>query len=92
MVEKPGDIEKGVSARNKRRLKEWRLKCYAVQVRANNIIESLPHFSFQQFERKLYKSEQTARKVFDYYTDIINKKRYNAKLGTGFAAYRVQPG
>lgn len=82
LMQNPGDIDKGVSPQIKRQFKEWRLKCDSVLVKANSIIELIPDFTYLQLEKKLYKKEHSARNVYDYYVDTINKKRSDAKVGT----------
>jgi len=82
LVQNPGHISKDAEPAFKKQLKEWRLKCNAILVKANQINDTLPDFDFRLFEKKMYQNKQSATDVFFYYTETINRLKKNERLGT----------
>ena len=75
LVQNPGSITKNATSAVKKELKEWKLKCDAVLVKANHISESLPDFSFPLFEKKMFQTRLSGTDVYLCYKETIDRLR-----------------
>lgn len=82
LVQNPGSIPKDAEPAYKKQVKEWKLKCDAVLVKANQITDNLPDFNFRLFEKKMYQNKQSGTDVYGYYAETINRLKRNGRLGT----------
>ena len=62
--------------------KKLRLKIQAVENKANEIAEKLTPFTFDEFERKLYRKKSDGNKVAYHYKELIADYIKNDRLGT----------
>jgi integrase len=62
--------------------KVTRLKLDALEQKANAIIEKMPAFDFNGFERKLHSNQPTGNDLFAYYEVVISELIKEEKLGT----------
>jgi site-specific recombinase XerD len=82
LVQNPGSISKQIDTASKRQLKEWKLTCDAIMVKASAIIDKLDHFSFRLFEKRLYHNQQSTNNVYQWYETTIDRMRSAGKVGT----------
>lgn len=82
LVQNPCTINKNEDPKFKRQLKEWKLKCDSVLVKANKICDDLPDFTFRLFESKFFQNKQSGTDVYLCYAETINRLRKNGKIGT----------
>ncbi|WP_347923365.1 site-specific integrase [Pontimicrobium sp. SW4] len=62
--------------------KRVRLKIQSVENRADDVAKELNPFSFEHFERKLYRKKGEGIKVSYHYTELIKEYKKNDRLGT----------
>lgn len=82
LVQNPGSIPKQTDMASKRQLKEWKLTCDAIMVKASAIIDKLDHFNFRLFEKRLYYNQQSTNNVYQWYETAIERMRSAGKVGT----------
>jgi integrase len=85
----PADIEltkeeyAQVSSRNPRGVyKSLKLKLSALEQRANDIINGLPHFDFPLFRKRYYGILPTGTDVYSFYEQFIGDLKRGGNLGT----------
>ncbi|MDP1762306.1 MAG: site-specific integrase [Sediminibacterium sp.] len=82
LVQNPGSIPKQTDTATKRQIKEWKLTCDAIELKATDIIDRMEEFSFRLFEKRLFYNQQSAQDVYQWYTGTIKKMRSAGKVGT----------
>lgn len=82
LIQNPASMKKGMESAYKKRLKEWRIKCHAILIKANAFIETMPEFTFTLFERKYFQNKQSSNDVYEAYAEAISNKIRNGRIGT----------
>ena len=62
--------------------KPLRLQLESLQSKANEIASTLKPFSFELFEKKMFKQKGNSVDVFSYYSEAIEQLKANKQLGT----------
>jgi integrase/recombinase XerD len=62
--------------------KELRLKLHAVEKHANDVADLLTTFTFEQFEKKLFRIAGDGSNVFYHYNETIERLKSNNQLST----------
>lgn len=62
--------------------KETRRKLRAVENKANDVIDSITHFTFEQFEKRLYRKAGDGENVFYHYGILIETFKEQKQIGT----------
>jgi hypothetical protein len=74
--------KKGFNTAYKREIKEWKLQCDIVLIKANGICDQLPEFTFRLFESKLNKNQLSGTDVYECYKATINRLKRSGRIGT----------
>jgi integrase/recombinase XerD len=61
--------------------KQARLELQAIETKAESVVKDLGHFSFPQFEKKLYRAEGVGADAYYHYKLIIEKLTKNERIG-----------
>ncbi len=78
----PQLADKNISLERKRELKSLKLKIDGILVRANQIIEKLPEFTFHSFEAAMFTNSVKVSDVYSIYKRIIERLTNAGNLGT----------
>ena len=65
--------------------KPLRLQLEAIQTKANEVAADIKPFSFELFEKKMFKQKGNRADVFSYYQEIIEQLEFNKQLGTSIS-------
>ncbi len=72
-----------VSLKNPRGIyKDLKLEFSIIENKAKKVIESLEHFSFDEFRAKFYRKASDARNVYYYYNNVISKLESEGRIGS----------
>lgn len=82
LMQNPGAISKDLSGSERKVLKEWKLKCDAVLVKAHQICDQIPEFSYPAFEKKMFQPKSKETDVYSRYLETIARLKSELKLGT----------
>jgi integrase len=66
----------------RRHYTDLKLKCDAKRIKAKDIIEKMPDFTFKLFEKKFYTNQRSTENVYEYYDNVIKKLRQDGRMGT----------
>lgn len=75
------DFEKVMSARPRGKYKEIKIELEAIELKAREIIKSISPFNFDEFKKRLYRTEEETSDVFWWYDQEIAKMGKEKKLG-----------
>lgn len=73
---------KQLPLKKRRMLQDIKIKCDAQVVKANDVLNKLPVFSFDLFERKFLTGLHSNDSVYLYYEKIIEKLKSERRIGT----------
>lgn len=82
IVQNAEAIKKLPTIRLRRHYSDLKMECDAQHIKAVNIIEKLPDFTFKLFERRYYSSQRSTENVYEYYDTVIKKLRQDGRMGT----------
>lgn len=82
IIQSNTNIKKIPSPGLRRQYSDYKLKVDQAIVKANQIIDKLPDFSFKLFEKSLNQNQRTNETVYDYYLDTIDQLRKDGRVGT----------
>lgn len=82
LVQNPGKMGREIPTSLKRQVKEWKLTCDAIQVKATTLINKMEDFTFRIFEKKYSQKSQSVMNVYQYYDSTIKKLKDCGKVGT----------
>ncbi len=79
----PLDFERSfLTQKPQKEYKEIKFKILEIEKKANDIIDLIPSFSFDAFERKMFKATGDADNVIYYYTQYIEQLRHEKRIST----------
>jgi integrase/recombinase XerD len=78
----PKSVDLKLSVQGKRVLKENKYKIDSFFVKTNEIIQSIPDFSFTIFEQKMFGIQTKAKDVYSIYQQAIQEMRRTERIGT----------
>lgn len=73
---------KRIELKLKRKLQDIKFKCDALMVKATDVINKLPQFSFRLFEKKFLTGQHTSDSVYLYYEETIKQLKKEGRVGT----------
>lgn len=76
------DFKRITGDRPRGQAKDDQLRLIAIEQKAIDVIDSLPNFSFPQFEKKLYRKSGEGSNVFYHYQVIIDRYKKLDRIGT----------
>ncbi|WP_169301360.1 site-specific integrase [Pontimicrobium aquaticum] len=71
-----------LSTKPRNKNKKIRMQIQAIETKANEIADKLNIFSFEQFERKMFREKGEGTKISYHYHQLIEHYRKNNRLGT----------
>lgn len=71
-----------LTAKPRKEYNDQRLKLQALENRANDAASELKVFSFEQFEKRLFRQTGNGEDVFYHYQQMVSKLRENNQFGT----------
>ena len=74
--------DKSLTTQRKKELKDIKLQMDAIHVRASQIIQNLPEFSFFLFEKSMFSKTVKVKDVYTLYSTVITSMNQNGNLGT----------
>jgi integrase/recombinase XerD len=66
----------------KKELRDCKLRLIEFEAKADRIVEHLPNFSFQRFERQFFEQSAEPDNVYHFFDEKINKLKESGRLGT----------
>ncbi|MBN8853010.1 MAG: site-specific integrase [Sphingobacteriales bacterium] len=82
LVQNPGKMGREIPTSLKKQVKEWKLKCDAVEQKANTLINKMEDFTFRIFEKKYLQNSHSVMDVYQLYDNTIKKLKDYGKVGT----------
>jgi integrase/recombinase XerD len=84
LVINPGAIDKKMDLMARRQIREWKLKCDSILLKADTVIKKMEDFTFKLFEKRFYLNEQSALDVYQFYDTTIKRLKESGKVGTAY--------
>ena len=70
------------SASHERQIKEWKLTCDSITVKANKISSELSEFTFRLFDLRYQNKKEIIQDVCEIFIEVIDRFKINSKFGT----------
>ncbi|WP_026135762.1 site-specific integrase [Nafulsella turpanensis] len=76
------DFDKAQGEKPRGEYKDLKIKFGSLEARAIKVIEKLPEFSFEAFEKRFLEKKQSGQDVYSYYDRYIDSLKQEGRVGT----------